>query len=209
MLPGPTNVPPRVMRAMLKPLIGHRGPEFKELFNKLLGKTKKVFETKGDMFILTSSGTGATEAALQNITDDGDKIIVNVNGFFSERLGEAIKAYGGKPAILGSEWGNAPRVEDFEKIVKANPDAKALAVVYNETSTGVTVRALERLGEMCADHDMLLMVDAISILGGGRVAVGGWDVGIFVAGRQEGLVDPPGLGVISGRGEGGAEIQAK
>src|SRR5712692_4699450 len=97
MLPGPTNVPPRVMRAMLKPLIGHRGPEFKELFNKLLGKTKKVFETKGDMFILTSSGTGATEAALQNITDDGDKIIVNVNGFFSERLGEAIKAYGGKP----------------------------------------------------------------------------------------------------------------
>ncbi len=92
MLPGPTNVPPRVMRAMLKPLIGHRGPEFKELFTKLLGKTKKVFETKGDMFILTSSGTGATEAALQNITDDGDKIIVNVNGFFSERLGEAISA---------------------------------------------------------------------------------------------------------------------
>ena len=81
------------MRAMLKPLIGHRGPEFKELFNKLLGKTKRVFETKGDMFILTSSGTGATEAALQNITEDGDKIIVNVNGFFSERLGEATREF--------------------------------------------------------------------------------------------------------------------
>src|SRR5436853_2473268 len=171
MLSGPTNVPPRVMRAMLKPLIGHRGPEFKELFNKLLGKTKKVFETKGDMFILTSSGTGATEAALQNIVDDGDKIIVNVNGFFSERLGEAIKAYGGKPVVLGSEWGTAPRVEAFETIVKANPDAKAVAVVYKETATGITLRALERLGEMCADHDMLLMVDAISILRGDKLHV--------------------------------------
>src|SRR5881628_1258740 len=108
MLPGPTNVPPRVMRAMLKPLIGHRGPEFKELFSKLLGKTKKVFETKGDMFILTSSGTGATEAALQNITDDGDKIIVNVNGFFGERLGEAIKAYGGKPVVWAQNGAKLP-----------------------------------------------------------------------------------------------------
>src|SRR5437879_12953850 len=159
MLPGPTNVPPRVMRAMLKPLIGHRGPEFKELFNKILGTTKRVFETKGDMFILTSAGTGATEAALQNITDDGDKIIVNVNGFFSERLGEAIKAYGGKPVVWGSEWGKAPRVEDFEKIVKANPDAKALAVVYNETSAVVTVRALELIGEMWGDGYMVMTVD--------------------------------------------------
>src|SRR5438128_10104535 len=122
MLPGPTNVPPRVMSAMLKPLVGHRGPEFKELFNKLLGKTKKVCETKGDMFILTSSGTGATEAALQNITDDGDKIIVNVNGFFSERLGEAIKAYGGKRVDLGADWGTAPRLEHCEKILNAHPD---------------------------------------------------------------------------------------
>src|SRR5713226_4543205 len=95
MLPGPTNVPPRIMRAMIKPLIGHRGPDFKELFSRVLDKTRKIFETKGDLFILTTSGTGATECALQNITDDGDKIIVNVNGFFSERLAEAVRSYGG------------------------------------------------------------------------------------------------------------------
>src|SRR5229473_4225782 len=159
MLPGPTNVPPRVMRAMIKPLMGHRGPDFKEVLSQVISKTKKVFQTKEDLFVLTTSGTGATECALQNIIDDGDKIIVNVNGFFSERLGEAIKAYGGHPVVLSSEWSRAPRLEDFEKIVKANPDAKALAVVYNETSTGVTVRALEQLGELCSDHDMLLMVD--------------------------------------------------
>ncbi|TMI60992.1 aminotransferase class V-fold PLP-dependent enzyme, partial [Candidatus Bathyarchaeota archaeon] len=103
MLPGPTNVPPRVMRAMMKPLIGHRGPEFKELFHRTLDQTKKVFETKGDLVILTSSGTGATECALQNVTDDGDEIIVTVNGCFSERLREAIKSYGGKPVVVGAD----------------------------------------------------------------------------------------------------------
>ncbi len=97
MLPGPTNVPPRVMRAMIKPLMGHRGPDFKEILSQAINKTKKVFQTKEDLFILTTSGTGATECALQNIIDDGDKIIVNVNGFFSERLAEAIKAYGRHP----------------------------------------------------------------------------------------------------------------
>ncbi|HEY4823322.1 MAG TPA: aminotransferase class V-fold PLP-dependent enzyme, partial [Candidatus Bathyarchaeia archaeon] len=123
MLPGPTNVPPRVMRAMLKPLIGHRGPEFKQLHAEVLEKTRNVFETKGDLFILTSSGTGATECALQNITDDGDKIIVTVNGFFSERLSEAIRAYGGKPVTINSEWGKAPKIEDFRRTLKTNPDA--------------------------------------------------------------------------------------
>src|SRR5216683_6141445 len=151
MLPGPTNVPPRVMRAMLKPLIGHRGPEFKKLHQDVLEKTKKVFETKKDLYILTASGTGATECALQNIIDDGDKIIVNVNGFFSERLAEAIKAYGGHPLVVNSEWGKAPRTDDFRKIIKVNPDAKALAVVYNETSTGVTVRSLQEIGKLCQE----------------------------------------------------------
>src|SRR5438309_364901 len=92
MLPGPTNVPPRVMRAMIKPLMGHRGPDFKEILSQVISKTKKVFQTKEDLFVLTTSGTGATECALQNLIDDGDKIIVNVNGFFSERAWDKISA---------------------------------------------------------------------------------------------------------------------
>src|SRR6266852_778829 len=157
MLPGPTNVPPRVMRAMIKPLMGHRGPDFKEVLSQAINKTKKVFETRQDLFILTASGTGATECALQNIIDDGDKIIVNVNGFFSERLSEAITAYGGRPINVDSPWGKAPRIEDFRKALKAHPDAKAIAVVYNETSTGVTVRCMEELGKMCTDNELLLI----------------------------------------------------
>jgi aspartate aminotransferase-like enzyme len=197
MLPGPTNVPPRIMRALLRPLIGHRGPEFKQVLSQTLAKVKRIFETKGDLFILTTSGTGATECALQNIVDDGDKVIVNVNGFFSERLGEAIKAYGGKPIILNSEWGKAPRTEDFRKLLKANPETKAVAVVYNETSTGVTVRSLQEIGRLCAEEDVLLIVDAISILGGDKLPVDEWNVDMCVTASQKCLMCPPGLSFVS------------
>lgn len=185
------------MRAMLKPLIGHRGPDFKELFSRVLDKTKRIFETTNDLFILTASGTGATECALQNITDTGDKIIVNVNGFFSERLAEAVRSYGGTPIVLSSEWGKAPRLEDFKKVLKTNPDAKALAVVYNETSTGTTVRDLEQVGKLCKDQDILLIVDAISILGGDKLPVDDWNVDLCITASQKCLMCPPGLSFVT------------
>jgi aspartate aminotransferase-like enzyme len=209
MLPGPTNVPPRVMRAMIKPLMGHRGPDFKQVMSQVLTKTKKVFETRGDLYILTTSGTGATECALQNITDDGDKIIVNVNGFFSERLGEAVANYGGTPVLLNSEWGKAPKTEDFRKILKANPDAKALAVVYNETSTGVTVRSLQELGRLCADQDIILIVDAISILGGDKLPVDDWNVDMCVTASQKCLMCPPGLAFVTVSEKAWEKIESK
>jgi aspartate aminotransferase-like enzyme len=177
--------------------MGHRGPEFKQVLSQALTKTKRIFETKGELFILTTSGTGATECALQNITDDGDKIIVNVNGFFSERLGEAIRAYGGMPVVLNSEWGKAPKTEDFRKLLKANPDTKAVAVVYNETSTGVTVRSLQEIGKLCAEEDVLLIVDAISILGGDKLPVDEWNVDMCVTASQKCLMCPPGLSFVS------------
>ena len=209
MLPGPTNVPPRVMRALIKPLMGHRGPDFKEVLSQAINKTKRVFQTKEDLFILTTSGTGATECALQNITDDGDKIIVNVNGFFSERLAEAIKAYGGQPIVVSSEWGKAPKTEDFRKVIKADPDAKALAVVYNETSTGVTVRSLQEIGKLCEDEDILLLVDAISILGGDKLPVDEWNVDMCVTASQKCLMCPPGLSFVSVSQKAWEKISAK
>ncbi len=209
MLPGPTNVPSRVMRAMLKPLVGHRGPEFKKLHVELLEKTKRVFETNGDIFILTASGTGATECALQNIIDDNEKIVVTVNGFFSERLAEAIKAYGGSPVLINSEWGRAPTIQDFQEALKANPDAKAVAVVYNETSTGVTFREMEELSELCSDNDVLLMVDAISILGGDNLPVDKWNVDLCVTAGQKCLMCPPGLSFISVSDKAWSKIQSK
>jgi len=168
-----------------------------------------VFQTKEDLFILTTSGTGATECALQNITDDGDKIIVNVNGFFSERLAEAIKAYGGQPLVVSSEWGKAPGTEDFRKIIKANPDAKALAVVYNETSTGVTVRSLQEIGKLCEEEDILLIVDAISILGGDKLPVDDWNVDMCMTASQKCMMCPPGLSFVSVSQKAWEKIGAK
>lgn len=209
MLPGPTNVPPRVMRAMLKPLIGHRGPEFKQLHAEVLRKTKRVFETNGDLFILTASGTGATECALQNTIDEGDKVVVTVNGFFSERLSEAIKAYGGEPVQINSEWGKAPAIEDFRETLRGNPDTKLLAVVYNETSTGATVRCMKELSELCAERDILLVVDAISILGGDELPVDDWNVDLCVTASQKCLMCPPGLSFVSVSEKAWSKIQAK
>lgn len=209
MLPGPTNVPARVARAMLKPLIGHRGPEFKQLHSRVLEKTKRVFETKGDLFILTSSGTGATECALQNTVDPGDKVAVTVNGFFSERLFEAIASYGGKPIAIKSAWGRAPRIEDIQRAIKANPDTKILAVVYNETSTGATIRCMEELSEVCSDKDVLLMVDAISILGGDELPVDKWKADLCVTASQKCLMCPPGLSFVSVSSKAWSKIGAR
>jgi aspartate aminotransferase-like enzyme len=194
---------------MLKPLIGHRGPEFKQLHSRVLEKTKKVFETKGDLFILTSSGTGATECALQNTVDPGDKVAVTVNGFFSERLFEAIAAYGGKPIAIKSEWGRAARMGDIERTLKANPDTKILAVVYNETSTGATIRCMEELSEVCSDKGILLMVDAISILGGDELPVDRWNVDLCVTASQKCLMCPPGLSFVSVSSKAWSKIRAR
>jgi aspartate aminotransferase-like enzyme len=141
--------------------------------------------------------------------DDGDKIIVNVNGFFSERLAEAIKAYGGHPLVVNSEWGKAPRTDDFRKIIKANPDTKALAVVYNETSTGVTVRSLQEIGKLCQEEDILFIVDAISILGGDKLPVDDWSVDLCVTASQKCLMCPPGLSFVSVSQKAWEKISAK
>src|SRR2546422_237902 len=189
--------------------MGHRGPDFKEILSQVISKTKKVFQTKEDLFVLTTSGTGATECALQNLIGDGDKIIVNVNGFFSERLAEAIKAYGGQPLVVSSEWGKAPGTEDFRKTIKANPDTKALAVVYNETSTGVTVRSLQEIGKLCEDEDILLIVNAISILGGDKLPVDDWNVDMCVTASQKCMMCPPGLSFVSVSEKAWEKISAK
>lgn len=197
MAPGPTNVPPRILQAMLQPVINHRGPEFKELYQGMIRKAKQVFQTKGDVFFLTSSGTGTVECAIQNIVPHNGKVLVQVNGFFSERLSDGIKAHGGKPVPLPCEWGEAPNFQDFEKIIRREKDLSLIAVLYNETSTGATTRCMKELGELCDEQDIPLMVDAISILGGDQLPVDEWNVDLCITASQKCLMCPPGLGLIS------------
>ena len=197
MLPGPTNVPSRVMRAMAKPMINHRGQEFRELYRRMIDNLKYVFETKGDVFVLTASGTGGVECAIRNILSNGDKVAVPVNGVFSERLRNAVTAFGGKGVDIPIDWGSAIIPAQVDDLFEKQKDIKAFAVVYNETSTGATTRKLKEIGKICHDHGALFIVDAISILGGDSLPVDEWDVDICVAGSQKCLMTPPGLVIVS------------
>lgn len=197
MLPGPTNVPDRVMRAMFKPIINHRGPDFRVLFNSVAEGLKYVFETKQDVYVLTSSGTGALECGISNIVDPGDKVIVPVFGFFSERLKDKVTRHGGNVVEIPIEWGKAPTARQIEEAVKREKNVKLIAVVYNETSTGVTVRELPEMSKIAKENNVLLMADAISILGGDHLPVDEWGIDISVTGSQKCLACPPGLAMIS------------
>ncbi len=199
MLPGPTNVPNEVIEAMTKPIIGHRGEEFHRLYSRISENLKYVFQTENDVFVLTSSGTGGVECAISNLISRGDKVIVPVGGVFSERLCECIEIYGGKPIKVVVDWGSAASYEQIEEAVNEHKDAKAVALVYNETSTGAKVRSedMEKIGKLTSMKDMLFIVDAISILGGDLLPVDKWNIDVCITGSQKCLACPPGLALIS------------
>lgn len=197
MLPGPTNLSDRVMRAMTKPIIGHRGPEFHALHESILDKLRYVFQTKNDVFVLTSSGTGGVYCAISNIVNPDDKVIIPVFGLFNQRMKEKIVGCGGRALELPLEWGEAPTADQIARIVEKERDVKAIALVYNETSTGVTVRDLPKIGRIARENNLLLVVDAISVLGGDRLPVDEWGIDICVVGSQKCLACPPGLAMVS------------
>jgi len=197
MVPGPTNVPDRVMRAMIKPMISHRSSEFRKLYDSLTENMRYLFQTQGDVYILTVSGTGGVECIIGNTVNPGDKIIIPVFGLFSERMKEAIIRRGGEPIDLRFTWGTAPTADRIKEAVEAEKDAKAIAIVYNETSTGVTVRDLPEIGRIAKENDLLLIVDAVSILGGDELPVDKWNIDICVTASQKCLACPPGLALFS------------
>jgi aspartate aminotransferase-like enzyme len=181
---------------MAKPIINHRGPEFHKFYSELLEKVKYAFQTKNDVFVLTSSGTGGVECAISNILSPGDKVIVPVNGVFSQRLKEKIEVWGGTPIEVSVKWGNAATADQIAAAAEGQ-DIKAIAVVYNETSTGVTMRDLKEVGKIARAHDAIYIVDAISILGGDELPVNDWGIDLCITGSQKCLACPPGLALIS------------
>ena len=197
MLAGPTNVSDRVMKAMTKPIIGHRGSEFHTLHGSILDNLRCVFQTKNNVFTLTSSGTGGVNCAVANIVNPGDKVIIPVFGVFGQRMRDKIVGCGGKAVELPLEWGEAPTAEQIAQIVDKEKGAKAIALVYNETSTGVTVRDLPKIGKIARENNLLLVVDAISVLGGDNLPIDKWNVDICVAGSQKCLACPPGLAMVA------------
>ena len=197
MVPGPTNVPDRVMRAMIKPMISHRSPAFRRLFESLTENMRYLFQTQGDVYALTSSGTGGVECIISNTVNPGDKVVIPVFGLFSERMKEAVIRRGGRPIEIPFEWGEAPSAERIKEAVEAEDEIKAIMIVYNETSTGVTIRDLPEIGRIAEENNLLLVVDAVSILGGDELPVDRWGVDICVTASQKCLACPPGLALFS------------
>jgi aspartate aminotransferase-like enzyme len=188
MLPGPTNVPNRVMNAMLSPIINHRSDDFRTLYKSIIEKTQKLFQTESDIVLLSSSGTGAVESSVVNLIKKGDKVVIPVNGEFSTRLADLIDSWGGQAIRIQSQFGENPPYEQFEQVFDEHKDIKAIYAVYNETSTGTTIRYMDKLGDLCAKHGCFFIADSVSILGGDELPTDKWNIDIAA---------PPGVSPIS------------
>ena len=195
-LPGPSNVPDRILRAMDYPTIDHRGPEFSILANDCLEGIKTIFKTKSNVIIYPASGTGAWEAALVNTLNENDLALMVETGHFASLWNKMAQKLGIKTEFLKTDWQRGAIPEKIYERLKKDPEKqiKAVCVVHNETSTGSTSRIKEvRDAINSANHDALLMVDSISGLASMEYKHDEWGVDITVSGSQKGLMLPPGL----------------
>jgi len=197
MIPGPTNVPHRVMQAMSAPIINHRSDDFRKLYRGIQEKTKKVFQTENDLVVFTTSGTGGVEASVVNLIRKGDKVVIPVNGEFSSRLATMIELAGGQAIRVSAPYGDTPTFEQIEAAFDGNKGIKALYVVYNETSTGTRITWLDKASNLTSKHGAFFVVDAVSNLGGDELPVDKWNVDICVTASQKCLAAPPGLAPVS------------
>ena len=197
MLPGPTNVPNRVMRAMLAPIINHRSDDFVKLYTDVVEKTQQVFETQNDIVALSASGTGAVEAGVVNLVKKGDKIIIPVNGEFSRRLSQLIEGQGGNVVKLETPPGENSTFDQIKEAFDNNKDVKAFYVVHNETSTGTMVNYLDKVSDLTSRNDAFYVVDSVSLLGGAQLPVDKWNIDVCMTGAQKAIAAPPGISPIS------------
>ena len=195
-LPGPSNVPDRILRAMDYPTIDHRGPEFSNLANDCLEGIKTIFKTKSNVIIYPASGTGAWEAALVNTLNEDDLVLMVETGHFASLWNKMAHRLGIKTEFLKTDWQRGAMPEKIYERLKKDTEQqiKAVCVVHNETSTGSTSRIKEvRDAINSANHDALLMVDTISGLASMEYKHDEWGIDVTVSGSQKGLMLPPGL----------------
>jgi alanine-glyoxylate transaminase / serine-glyoxylate transaminase / serine-pyruvate transaminase len=195
-IPGPTNVPERVLRAMARPTIDHRGPEFAALALELLAGIKEVFRTSGGVVIFPASGSGAWEAALVNTLSPGDKVLMFETGHFAFLWQDMARKLGLDVQFVPGDWRHGVDPDQLESLLREDRGhaIKAVGIVHNETSTGITSRIGEARGAMDrAGHPALLMVDSISSLASMPYEHDEWGIDVTVGGSQKGLMLPPGL----------------
>jgi len=194
--PGPVTVPPAVLAATARPVIHHRSPDFDPLFKKVSENLKEVFQTKSPVVILSSSGTGAFEAALTSTAAPGDHVLSVEGGKFGQRWGLMAQAFGIDVHRYEHEWGTAPDVNVVADYLKKKPETKCVYVTLCETSAG-TLSDVKAIAALTRNTDTILIVDGVSGLAADELRTDEWGVDMVVTGSQKGLMLPPGLGFVS------------
>jgi serine---pyruvate transaminase len=193
--PGPTPIPPEVAAAAAAPMQHHRSPEFRALLLETLGRLQQVFATENDIVLFTGSGTAAMESAVANMLSPGDRVVVATAGNFGDRWVKLIRSYGLEPVVVEQPWGE--RLDPGRIGAAASEEGtKAVFVTHSETSTGV-VHDVEAIAAAVAPSGAVLVVDAVSSLGGVELATDAWGVDVVVSGSQKALMSPPGLAFAS------------
>ena len=194
--PGPTPVPPEALLAMAMPIIHHRAPDFLPILDSAKKGLQWLYQTKNDVLILCSTGTGGMDGAVTNFLSPGDDVLVVNGGKFGERWTKICQAYGMKVEELIVEWGYAVKAEQVEASLKRNPKIKAVFIQANETSTGV-YHDVKSVGAVVRKTDALFVVDAISALVAHDIRADEWGIDVMIGGSQKGVMLPPGLAFVS------------
>lgn len=197
-IPGPTPLPPSVRQALSRQMISHRGAEFRILFREVTERLRALFQTEGDVLLLTASGTGGMEACVVNTISPGDKVLVVSIGVFGDRFAQIAAAFGAQVVKLGFPLGCAAQPEAILQALHSNPDCRVLFVTHNETSTGVTndIKEIAAAVRSLGERTPLLVVDAISSLGAIELPMDEWGCDIVLTASQKAWMSPPGLAMV-------------
>jgi len=195
--PGPSDVSPRVLEALARPTIGHLDPAFVGMMDEMKALLQYAFKTENALTLPVSApGSAGMETCFVNLVEPGDTVIVCQNGVFGGRMKENVVRIGATPVMVEDDWGTVVDPDKLESALKANPDAKVVAFVHAETSTGAQSDA-ETLVKLAHDHDCLSIVDAVTSLGGSPLKVDEWGIDAIYSGTQKCLSAPPGLSPVS------------
>ena len=194
--PGPVMIPPESLGEMARPIFHHRTPESDELMMRVVRGLKYILGTKNDVFVLSSSGTGAMEAAVVNFLSPGDRVLVASAGLFGQRFGEIVRAYGADLLTIQAPYGQALDSKEVERALRKEPDIKMVAATLCETTTGV-VNDIKALAEIVKDSSAIMVVDAVSGLGADELRTDLWGVDVVIGASQKALMAPPGVALIS------------
>ncbi len=195
-IPGPTPCPPEVLQAQVKQMVNHRGAEFAALLGRVNQRLKQVFQTSSEIFVITTSGTGAMEAVVVNTLSPGDRVLALTCGAFGDRFCEVSQAFGADVVRLEFPWGTAVDVDTVRQALRKDASIKAIQVVHNETSTGVT-NSVKEIAALARESDKLLLVDAVSSLGALDLPMDAWGVDAIASASQKGFMVPPGVGLVA------------